>query len=228
MEPKLNINFDQNVNRPLRKHKLYFIYYLILFYIAWASARLFWVKPGVESIPAGLLEAVVKTIIWVVPVFVFLRTLDRVNPISYLKLNKKPKANLWTGIAIIITAIILYVKDHLLGNAEFGIVRGFSYWLNAVLLAGTIEEIVFRGFILQKMSSVMKFYKANLLTAFLFVFMHFPIWIASGQSLEFFFSNSISIFIMAQIWGYTLKRSGSLWPAIVFHSSFNLFIALGF
>ncbi|WP_052330063.1 CPBP family intramembrane glutamic endopeptidase [Thermicanus aegyptius] len=226
MEPQINVNIDPNVNKS--KHKRYFVSYFILFYVAWASARLFWVKPGVDTIPASLLEAVVKIAIWVLPVFVFLRTLDRTNPILYLKLNKKPKANLWTGSAIIITAILLYINDHLLGDAEFGIFKGLSYWLNGVLLAGIIEEIVFRGFILQKMSAFMKFYKANLLTSFLFVLIHFPIWIANNQTLESFISNSIVIFLLALIWGYTFKRTGSLWSVIVFHSFFNLLIALGF
>ncbi len=225
MNPKMTVNFEQVTNRTLQKQ---FILYLALFFLTWTLARLFWIKPGIETVPAGLLEAAVKTAIWVIPVFVYLSKLDRVNPLTYLRLNNKPKAVLWTINAIIITAGILYVGNHILGGAEFRVAEGFSRWLNPVILAGITEEIVFRGFILQKFMSAMKFYKANLLTALLFLLIHYPIWIAQGIATDFFIMNSLSIFILGLIWGYLFKRSGSLWPVIIYHTTYNLLIALGF
>lgn len=228
MESQTIVTPKKVVKPPSFNEKKYFILYLVLFYLAWSLTRLFWLNPDFGTVTAGLLEASFKSAIWVIPVFVYLKKLDQLDPFAYLKLNKKPKDVIWTVGAIFITALLLYILNHLLTGNEFVIATGFSRWLNVVLLAGLVEEIVFRGFILQKIVAFMKFYKANLLTALLFLLMHFPIWIATGLSLDFFVSNSLKILILGLITGYLFKRSGSLWTAIAFHTAYNLLITLGF
>lgn len=228
VKPQTIVKPDQILSEQLQNQKVIFSLYLVLFYIFWTLARLFWVLPGPETLSEGLLEAFVKGSIWILPVFMYLKILDRVHPIAYLKLNKKPKAVLWTVNAILITAVFLYIINHLLFGAEFQIVKGFPLWLNAVVLVGIIEEIVFRGFILQKFMKFMKFYKANVLTSLLFILIHVPIWIATAVPFSSMILISLEIFILSLILGYLFKRSGSLWGVIVLHSAHNLLVFLGF
>jgi len=46
------------------------------------------------------------------------------------------------------------------------------------LLIGIIEEIPYRGFMLQKLAERLGFWRANLITSLLFLAIHLPGWIA--------------------------------------------------
>lgn len=46
-------------------------------------------------------------------------------------------------------------------------------YLNGFLMAGLAEEIVFRGLILQEINKKMAFWKANIITALLFLVIHY-------------------------------------------------------
>lgn len=43
-------------------------------------------------------------------------------------------------------------------------------------MAGIAEEIVFRGLNLQEINKKVAFWTANIVTAFLFLVIHYPIW----------------------------------------------------
>lgn len=74
-----------------------------------------------------------------------------------------------------------------------------------VILAPIIEEIVFRGFVLQTLLAKIGPYSASALSAFIFAVMHLEP--ASGGA----------IFILALILNWIFMRSRSLAPCIVFH-----------
>lgn len=62
-------------------------------------------------------------------------------------------------------------------NAVFHYSLSFDDYLNTFIMAGLAEEIVFRGLILQEINKRMAFWKANGITALLFLVIHYPIWI---------------------------------------------------
>lgn len=69
-----------------------FVIYLILFHAAWAI----WVligyprlqQLGEQTLTYALINLTIRGLLWVLPVFVYLRWIERVEPWSYLKLRK--------------------------------------------------------------------------------------------------------------------------------------------
>lgn len=52
------------------------------------------------DIRSPLLEAFLKSVIWIVPVWLLIKYSLRADPVSYLKLNVKVKSGLLWGIAL--------------------------------------------------------------------------------------------------------------------------------
>ncbi|MFB1049799.1 lysostaphin resistance A-like protein [Paraliobacillus sp. JSM ZJ581] len=89
------------------------------------------------------------------------------------------------------------------------------------------EEIVFRGFLLRKLMDFYKFWIANIITALLFVSIHFPIWFYKGLfGFPYILSSILTVFVLGIIFGFVYKKSNSLWSVIIIHSLYNLLVSL--
>jgi membrane protease YdiL (CAAX protease family) len=90
-------------------------------------------------------------------------------------------------------------------------------------LIGFIEEITYRGFILQKFEERYGFWIANPLSSLLFLIIHLPGWISLRLlSTE----NVLSVFIFGVAMAIVFKYCKSLWGTIITHS-LNDFISYG-
>lgn len=201
-----------------------FYLYLLFFFASWI-VYVVWIFPWKETLGnTTLLYAIVnisiRLLFWVLPVFLFLRHIDHVDPWEYLGL----KHNWRKGI---ITGIVFSVINFVLNLFRFGIphpnVESITWnsVLSTSILIGFIEEIPFRGFILQKMESQFGFWMANLVSSLLFLAIHLPGWVLLHQINPI---NIISIFAFGALWAILFKYSRSLWGSIVAHS-LNDFIA---
>ena len=162
-------------------------------------------------------------LLFITPVMLYLKLKNKVNPLEFLKLNTNAKETILKGFVINILFIIaLVMKKIIFGGNQINLNIGLL-WASG-LLVGVLEEIPFRGFILQKLLSNMSFIQANLLTSVLFVLIHIPLWILSDINVL----NSISsVFILSFISGYLFKEYNSLWIPITCHSVFNICIWIG-
>ncbi|MGO0062974.1 lysostaphin resistance A-like protein [Brevibacillus fluminis] len=99
-------------------------------------------------------------------------------------------------------------------------------WLTTLLFA-IPEEVLFRGFLLQKLSSSLTFIKANLLASLLFVSIHLPIWLVQGgASLPKLIGNGATVFLVGYGLSLLVKRTNSLWSSTIVHTVYNLLIYL--
>jgi membrane protease YdiL (CAAX protease family) len=102
--------------------------------------------------------------------------------------------------------------------------KNIGDWINTFLIVGFTEEILFRGFILNKLKQHTSFGKANLIQAVLFILIHVPVWISLNK--QYFVIGSIweylwavgFVFLFCIAMGYIVKKTNSLWPAILIHS----------
>ncbi len=94
----------------------------------------------------------------------------------------------------------------LFGTGKSAIIGAF---FAAVIIAPTIEEAFFRGFILQ--TNIQKYGTAlgSMLSALIFAILHFQ------------FSNIIPLFILGLIINRIFVKGNSLWPCIGFHTLNN-------
>lgn len=145
------------------------------------------------------------------------------KPFEFLKLEKNIGNGILKGFIIsFIFVIILIIKRALFGWSVLNLNLGIL-WVSG-LLVGVLEEIPFRGFILQKLMNRMNFSVANVLTTMLFVCLHIPIWLCTGANL---IDSIKSVFLISLILGYLFKEYKSLWVSIICHSVFNICIWIG-
>lgn len=217
---------------PSRKRSeiLLLLAYLLFLYTTWTLSRLFLIpslKNALGSPSNAFVEPTLKILLWVVPVFLYLKYVNKSDVLAYLRLKQHvgrgilwglfgsllPLASLWSAVFIHRQMIHLNL--------------GLDNWLNVVLLVGILEEIPFRGLFFQKMQELLGFWPAALLSSLLFVLIHLPIWLAAGDMTpDRMLSSALYIFILGFLWCYLLYLSRSLWSCIIMHSVNDLVSSL--
>ena len=201
-----------------------FLVYVALFHLAWAAWP-FFVYPrltamGEATFAYAVVHISLRLLVWVAPVVVYLRRLDRVDPIRYLMLSR----DVGRGVTAALIVTILNFAGSVL---RFGVPHPSlqSLTWNSVLgtsfMVGFIEEIPYRGFMLRKLTERVGFWTATLVTSLLFVAIHGPGWIALHLWRV---DRAVSIFIFAVVMSVIVKYSRSLWASIIAHSA-NDFIS---
>jgi membrane protease YdiL (CAAX protease family) len=154
------------------------------------------------------------------PAYFYLAYYEKVNVVKFLKLD----SNITSGMNYIIISIVFLIilslntQYQLLSYIKFNPFLSISIWIDAIILAAFMDEIIFRGILLQKLANVMIFRKANALSSLVFVFIHFPKWFSLGYFSHYNVIGSINfIFCFGLLMGYILKKSNSLWPCIFIH-----------
>lgn len=168
-------------------------------------------------------ELLVNIIIYIIPIIAYLKLKEKVQVLTYLKLKSNAAHGILIGITVsFILIMLLFVKNIIIGFGKINFNLGM-FWISG-LLVGFLEEIPFRGFLLQKLSDHMDFWKANILTTIIFVSMHIPTWINSNKPI---LQTSVSISFASLALGYLLKKYNSLWTPIICHSVYDLCFWIG-
>ncbi len=161
--------------------------------------------------------------IFILPVVLYIKLKDKTDPLDYLKLKNNPLKGILTGFLISIIFIsLLIIKNILIGWKHINLNIGI-FWVSG-LSVGILEEIPFRGFLMQKLLKQTNFLTANLLTTILFVILHIPTWLFSHNNIM---SSAITISLASLVLGYLFREYKSLWVPIIFHSIFNLCTWIG-
>jgi membrane protease YdiL (CAAX protease family) len=165
------------------------------------------------SAAVGLL---LKVAVWGVPAYFFPKWVDSANPNDFLLLNKAPQVR-W----IALSAVFLAAYSFLIHAGKMEI-KSFSvfYFVSAIVLSPIIEEIAFRGVVLQKLNQLVGFMSANTVTAVLFALYHIPLWLARGQSVSMVACLWVVFFSLCL--GTFLHQSKSLWTCMIIHAVQNL------
>ena len=180
---------------------------------------------GQETLAYAVVHLGIRMAYWIAPVWFYLRHVDRVDPLEYLKL----KHHVGRGFLVGIAATALNVAGTV---ARFGLPLPtmervtWNSILGTSLLVGVIEEIPYRGFMLRKIGERLNFWLANTITALLFLIIHLPGWFALHT---FSTRAAITITVFGFVMGLVVRWSNSLWAAIVAHSAndFMSFVVFG-
>jgi len=210
------------------KNKSIIIIYTTVFFLVWIYYTLYLKNVfSSNSILNIIINNTIKYTIWTVPVFIILRYVYKESPITYLKLNKNIIRGIIYGV-VLGSIIIVYhvIRNFIMGNGTFEFNIDLYTWVHRIILIGITEEVVFRGFILQKLQEEIKFKYANAISSVLFVLIHFPKWYQSGilsyDQLLYFAMSIVFTFGFGLLQGYILKRVNSLWACMIIHSLNNL------
>ena len=196
-----------------------FLLYVCAFHLAWIAwpylvyPRL--IALGQRTLTYAVLNLTIRLLVWVAPVFLYLRVVDRVEPLDYLKLRPFRGRALW--VAAFLTAINVLGSIVRVGVPHPSMERvTWNSALGTSLLIGFIEEIPYRGFMLQKVAERTGFWLAALMTSVLFVAIHLPGWLALHR---FSSSMAATIFVFGAVMALAFRYSKSLWAPILTHSA---------
>ncbi len=195
-----------------------FIAYLLLFYGFWIGWVYLIYPPmqalGTATLVYALANIAARLLLWVIPVFLYLRYIDHVNPVAYLKLNQYWKRGILIGLALSLLNFLGMLLRFGSPHPSMQYVTWNSV-LGTSILIGFFEEIPFRGFILQKLQEKFHFWISNLLSSLLFLGIHLPGWILLHALT---WSNVVSIFVLGVIFAIIFYSSKTLWSSIITHS----------
>ncbi|GHO59439.1 CPBP family intramembrane glutamic endopeptidase [Ktedonobacter robiniae] len=217
----------ENTVQP-QKAFLPFIIYLLLFFSLWTGWVL-WIYPRMEALGDttlvyAILNISLRLLLWVLPVFLYLRYIDRVNPFEYLKLKQYWRRGIVVGLALSLVNFLGMMLRFGLPHFSMHYVTWNSI-LSTSFLIGFVEEIPFRGFIFQKFQEKWHFWIANLFSSLLFLGIHLPGWI----SLHILSLNDVlSIFLLGAIFATAFYYSKSLWASIIMHSLNDFLLSILF
>jgi uncharacterized protein len=196
-----------------------FIGYVVLFHSLWALWPFFGYPRlaalGERTLTYAVVNLTIRLLVWVAPVFLYLRYVDAVAPMDYLKLKGHVRRGL--VVALVLTVLNLLGSILRFGPPHPSMQRvTWNSMLGTSFLVGFIEEVPYRGFMLQKLAERMNFWVANLITSLLFLAVHLPGWLA----LHLFRADTaVSVFIFAVVMAIVFRYSESLWAPIVTHST---------
>lgn len=202
----------------LKNNKINITLFVLVFNILWL-VRVFLIPKTQSDEFNFLISVILKFLIFVLFPYFYIKFCYKESPLETLKLNKDLGKGILYGIAVsavvVLLGIIIYVFSkgniHLIGLNTKDLFVAFIF-------AGFMEEVAFRGMILGKLVQLLGFRKANILTSLLFTFSHMPQSIASGTVLtQAVLSSLIFIFLWGIIYGVLVKKSNSLWAAIIPH-----------
>lgn len=226
------INADSIPGRPSRPYRPRsitspLVVYLSVFFCVWAllATVFFFVD---ESIRTDFGKAVysnaIKLLVWVLPVFLYLKLYERRRPLHYLKLSTRPKPE---GLALAALASVLFfagvvVFERFASGRNLEALYGASpsaiaLALLSVSVSPLLEEIMFRGFVLGELWERVGFLRADLLASALFVLAHWPYWLRANGLSTVMLATSLSVFILSVFLGCVLRLTNSLWPCVAVH-----------
>lgn len=122
-------------------------------------------------------------------------------------------AALVPGLYLLVSAVLISLPESWLdsyGEASAGITSGgFMGTVAVVVAAPVVEELIFRGLIMTRLSRAMPGWLAVLLSAAMFGACHgHPVWFGYA-------------FVLGSVFGFVDLRAGSIWPSLLGHVAFN-------
>jgi CAAX protease family protein len=197
-----------------------FVGYLAVFYLAWTFVWVYGVYPwatrtiGDTTLTYALISIVFRLLIWVLPVFAYLRYIDKVDVLEYLRLKKHWRRGVVVGLALSVVNVLGTMAR--MGQPAWSSVHvTWNSILGTSILVGVFEEIPFRGFIWQKLLERFDAVTSTIISAVLFVGAHIPGWILLGSLTAY---NLVYIFVFGTVMAIILRYSKSLWAPIISHS----------
>ncbi|PIQ72958.1 hypothetical protein COY13_02270 [Candidatus Roizmanbacteria bacterium CG_4_10_14_0_2_um_filter_36_35] len=201
--------------------------------IVWAFYR------NYLKMPLWFDEFIAKPLVFVLPVFYYIKKIDnkKISEYLYLRFKLRELINdffygLGIGLAFYLTGISAsyYRLGKLIFFQKTPSFSALAYILIISLATGITEEILSRGFVLRKLYEESKnVLSATFFASILFFFLHVPILFTNtkitGQMLILFMATDM---LLSMVNGLIFLQKKSLVIPILIHTFYNVVIALTF
>ncbi|PIV09548.1 hypothetical protein COS31_05210 [Candidatus Roizmanbacteria bacterium CG02_land_8_20_14_3_00_36_15] len=202
----------------------------------WAVILIVWSVYRVNlRMPEWFDELVAKPLVFIVPVYYYLKTVDKKNffPALFLKprmILKDLLFGLMIGAVFIASALLAnYFRFKKLIFFSQPPALNYVLWVSLLALAtGISEEILSRGFILKKLyEDSHNIYTASFFASILFFFLHVPILFTNihitGNLLLIFMLTDM---ILSLVLSFIFLTRQSLTLPIIIHALYNIVLTL--
>jgi len=209
--------------------------YVVVFFTVWSVRALVLIRID-ESIHSGLGKNVfsntVKFVVWVLPAFITL-VICRLSPFDYLKLSTpiNKRGLLLSMIVVAVWLALVIIGESIISGKSIGAMlsQRSADWLSilvGVAVSPISEEILFRGFFLNRLNESLSFWVANGISALLFMAVHMPYWVSRNGFSPEVTKNLVNVFLLGCLFGWIMRKTNSLWPAIGAHIANNFLSGL--
>lgn len=203
--------------KPSLKHVLALFSYI---FVLWAFYRYF-----PEILPMWAEELILKPLIWLPPTFFIVLKVEnkQLSSLGLVKKNFFPSVYWGIGLGMV------YALEGFLTNAlkyggiqlsQLGYIPASFLWALLISLATAItEELVFRGYLYNRLSQIWeKKWLANLVSSLLFVLIHLPIGVfVLGYTPGIMLAYLALVFIYAVGSGFVFARTQNITSSILLH-----------
>jgi uncharacterized protein len=169
-----------------------------------------------------------KLLIWVLPVLITVRMLAPSGAGAFLGWRRLGRGLAWGCAVGGLLVAVTFAGRTLPEGTALRMPTVSLVLVNAAIVAPLVEEIALRGFFLACLeSSGYPFWKANVLTTLLFCAMHMPGWFFGGRfsSPAGMAAALLPLAVLSLVFGWTKKRSGSLYASVTAHAINNVYHA---
>ncbi len=121
------------------------------------------------------------------------------------------------------------VLDRVIGDRMIGGAAAIVVPFSVLSPAALVEEVYFRGFLLNKLRQTAGFWRANLVSSALFGLIHVPGWITLGRfATPFVAVDLVSLVVLGMLLGWAMRLTGSLWSVYMLHALHNGLVVVVF
>jgi len=203
----------------------------------WAIILIFWSIYRVNfKLPDWFDEFIAKPLVFVLPVYWYIKRYEKVNFFSALSLKAtKIKSDIFMGFLIgglfylaAILANFLKYKKFIFFNRSISDPKLITLTIIIALATGVSEEILSRGFVLKRLYQESKnIFTSSFFASILYFFLHIPMLSTNpkitGSLLLFFMATDL---VLSLIISFIFLGGGSLILPILIHSFYNIAILL--
>ena len=207
--------------------------YITIFLLIWSLRATVFISID-EGIESGLWKNgysnAIKLALWVLPALITLLVWRR-PPFKYVKLTTRVDLQGLMIATLVVAAwlSVVIVVEATLSGKTIAAMLFHTDWL--MILAGVVvspisEEILFRGFFLNGLNESLSFWKSNVISAAVFMLVHVPYWVSKNGFSGPVLKNLANVFLLGCLFGWVMKKTNSLWPAIGAHIANNFLSGL--
>lgn len=204
-------------------NNIYILYCLGLF-VVWGIFEII-IMPHIEYYKFSdiIKEVFIKILVWFIPAVILQ---GYFNKFMFVKKDRifsfKSKWNECIIILFIFT--LFHIVSSLVQNGGISINNSFRMFdIIIACSVGISEEMVFRGWLLNSVLNDKNKYIAVIINSFLFLSIHFPVWIREGVFITYITSGAfLQIMVLSIIFSLTFIRNKNIIIPVILHAYWDL------
>lgn len=221
-----------------KRFPLLLVGYTVIFCAVWAVYTLL-LKPmicgvlGEETLISSLVRSgVIKNLVWTLPAALLIAKYRNACMVSLKDMFVQRKKDWLSWLPVFLFFVIYILIGAWRLHGGIGIVDTFGVDdIVTVIFVGLTEELVFRGWLLnatyKESDSQKRQYIAIGLNALLFLCIHFPIWISTGDFVTNFTSlGFVSILVLSVVFSLAFVKTKNIVIPIALHMFWDLLVFL--